>query len=127
MGAIIVEGEVRHGRRLGGKLGFPTANIAAGGMEDIAGGVYAARAAVDGRMYEGMASLGYRPTIDPDSRERVLEVHLFGFEGSLYGRRLSVELAKFIRPEERFGSLDELKEAVEGDRREIEEYFKTNR
>lgn len=53
-------------------------------------GVYASRVEVDGRMYDAMSNLGYKPTVD--GRRRLLETNIFGFEGDLYGRRLRVEL-----------------------------------
>ena len=87
-------------------MGFPTANIEADAALDARDGVYASRVEVDGRMYDAMSNLGYKPTVD--GRRRLLETNIFGFEGDLYGRRLRVELLRFIRPERRFGSVEEL-------------------
>lgn len=126
MEKTIIEGEVVSGRRLGGRLGFPTANIAVGDSTDIRDGVYAARVRVGECVYQGMANLGYRPSVESEASPRMLEVNLFGFEGSLYGLRIAVELVAFVRPEERFGSLDDLKAAVDRDRSTIEEYFKNH-
>ena len=103
---MIIEGIVVHGNSLGGRMGFPTANIEADAALDARDGVYASRVEVDGRMYDAMSNLGYKPTVD--GRRRLLETNIFGFEGDLYGRRLRVELLRFIRPERRFGSVEEL-------------------
>ena len=79
-------------------MGFPTANIEADASLDARDGVYASRVEVDGRMYDAMSNLGYKPTVD--GRRRLLETNIFGFEGDLYGRRLRVELLRFIRAAE---------------------------
>ena len=92
-------------------MGFPTANIEADAALDARDGVYASRVEVDGRMYDAMSNLGYKPTVD--GRRRLLETNIFGFEGDLYGRRLRVELLRFIRPERRFGSVEELYAEIE--------------
>ena len=98
-------------------MGFPTANIEADASLDARDGVYASRVEVDGRMYDAMSNLGYKPTVD--GRRRLLETNIFGFEGDLYGRRLRVELLRFIRPERRFGSVEELFRQIGDDRREV--------
>jgi len=114
---MVIEGIVVHGNRLGSRMGIPTANIAVGEGLDARDGVYAARVQVDGRTYEAMADLGCKPTVG--GRRRQLETHLFGFAGDLYGRRLRVELLRFIRPERRFDSVEELFRQIEADRRAI--------
>ena len=98
-------------------MGFPTANIEVDGALAMRDGVYASRVEVDGRTYEAMSNLGCIPTVD--GQRRLLETNLFGFEGDLYGRRLRVELVRFIRVERRFDSVEELFRQIESDRREI--------
>ena len=61
---MIIEGIVVHGNSLGGRMGFPTANIEADAALDARDGVYASRVEVDGRMYDAMSNLGYKPTVD---------------------------------------------------------------
>ena len=117
MERILIEGVVEHGRRLGRELGFPTANLAVPETVSAADGVYRSRAEVGGRTYDAMSNLGYKPTVD--GRRRLLETNIFGFEGDLYGRRLRVELLRFIRPERRFGSVEELFRQIGDDRREV--------
>ena len=73
-------------------MGFPTANIEADASLDARDGVYASRVEVDGRMYDAMSNLGYKPTVD--GRRRLLETNIIGVEGDLYGRRLRVALLR---------------------------------
>ncbi len=114
---VIIEGIVAHGRRLGRELGFPTANLPAGADAPAEDGVYASEAEVDGVRYRAMSNLGSNPSVG--GRERRLETHLFGFEGSLYGRRLRVRLLRKIRDERRFDSVEELRAQIEKDKEHI--------
>jgi riboflavin kinase/FMN adenylyltransferase len=71
---------------------------------------------VDGTLCFGVANLGVRPTVEGgDGADLLLEVHIIDWEGDLYGRWLHVELLRFIRPEQKFASLDQLKEAITRD------------
>lgn len=115
----IVEGVVIGGNRLGRKLGFPTANIAIDESLDIENGVYCSRVIVEGESYVAMTNVGVRPSVD--GSKRLLETHLFGFEGLLYGLTLRVELYDKIRDEKRFGSVDELRQQIEKDSNKIKE------
>lgn len=109
-----IEGEVFKGDQRGRLLGFPTANVALGDYLRPAFGVYATRSRLaDGRWVPGIANLGRRPTVDGHSER--LEVHLFDFEGDLYGQSLETELVAFIRPEQKFDGLDALKTQIAAD------------
>ena len=109
-----IEGRVEHGDARGRQLGFPTANIGLGEYLRPAFGVYAVQAGVDHgtetEWHPGVANLGRRPTV-AGSVER-LEVHLFDFEGDLYGRHLRVRLIEFLRPEKKFDGLDALRAQI---------------
>ena len=118
--AYTVLGEVRHGRALGRTIGFPTANLALFNEQLPPNGVYAVRVtllAEDGRElpYRGVANLGVRPTVDGGGDAPSLEVHLFDFDGDLYGKRLEVEFVSFLREEKRFDSLALLQEQIARD------------
>ena len=103
-----VSGKVVEGRKLGRQLGFATANVAIGEELTPPDGVWAVRVAVvGGEVRPGVANLGVRPTVDGSNR--VLEVHLFDFSGDLYGREIEVTFVRFLRPEQRFASLDLLR------------------
>lgn len=107
-----IRGVVHHGDKRGRLLGFPTANIPLGRHLEPARGVYAATVRhMDGRTHQGVANIGRRPTIN-DGQESRLEVHLFDFEGDLYGQTLSVALHALLRPERRFEGLDALKDQI---------------
>jgi riboflavin kinase/FMN adenylyltransferase len=102
-----VLGKVVPGQKMGQKLGFPTANIDAAGLQLPPDGVYAVRVRIGDKVFSGIANLGIRPTVSHDN-QRVLEVHLFEFEGDLYGMDVEVEFLRFVRPEKKFSSIDEL-------------------
>jgi len=109
-----VFGEVVRGSGKGQQLGFPTANINAAGYQLPPDGVYAARARFADKTFEGIANLGLRPTVSHDAR-RVLEIHLFDFEGDLYGMETEVEFLRFVREERKFASVDELRDQIARD------------
>ncbi|MBE6174605.1 MAG: FMN adenylyltransferase [Rikenellaceae bacterium] len=116
---VVVEGIVVGGNRLGRRLGFPTANIAIGDDLDIENGVYASRVVVEGEEYRAMTNIGVRPSVD--GTKRLLETHLFGFRGLLYGLKLRVELYEKIRDEKKFASVEELRQQIEKDSNKIKE------
>mgnify|MGYP003584144429 CR=1 FL=1 len=109
-----VLGEVVPGRKLGRRLGYPTANIDPDGFQLPPDGVYAASVKVDGVPRRAMVNLGCRPTVGGEP-ERVLEAHILGFGGDLYGRELEVEFLRFLRPEKKFASLDDLRVQIARD------------
>lgn len=102
-----LEGEVMRGDARGRDLGYPTANLALpDGIIAPANGIYAVRVrgVVEGN---GVASLGVRPTFGVGGA-RLLEVHIFEFDGDIYGRRLGVDFVQRLRGEERFESVGDL-------------------
>ena len=116
---IVIEGVVIGGNQLGRKLGFPTANIDMSQYPDIENGVYCSKVVVDGQAYVAMTNVGVRPSVD--GSRRLLETHLFGFEGLLYGLKLRVELYEKIRDEKKFSSVEELRKQIEQDSNKIKE------
>lgn len=106
-----LEGIVVHGKQLGRRLGFPTANLS---PEQLVGsipsnGVYAAIATLqDGRRFKAMVNVGYRPTVDASRNLLSVEAHLSGFDGDLYGQKLSLLILSRIRDERRMASLEQL-------------------
>jgi riboflavin kinase/FMN adenylyltransferase len=106
-----MRGRVVYGNQLGRKLGFPTANIRMRRRKLPLTGIFAVRVrGVDAEnthaARDAVASLGFRPTVD--GTQPLLEVHVFDWSGSLYGRELDVEFVAKIRDEEKFESLDAL-------------------
>lgn len=112
-----IEGRVIGGNKLGRKLGFPTANLLVDSTLQAGDGVYSARVTVGSESYDAMAYLGCKPSAG--GGRRVLEAHLFDFDGDLYDRTIAIDLQTFIRPERRFDSFDELREQLERDARII--------
>jgi len=109
--AWAVEARVEHGDARGREMGFPTANMHLGHCLAPAFGVYAVRVAIlEGdrvvSRHDGVANYGIRPMYQV--QVPLLETHLFDFNGDLYGKYLSVELIRYIRPEAKFPSLDAL-------------------
>lgn len=113
----VIEGEVEHGRRLGRRLGFPTANLPVPEDLEIPDGVYRSRVEIEGRSYAAMSNLGRNPSVGGVARR--LETHLFGFRGELYGRRLRVELLERIRGEQTFATTEELRAQILRDEAQI--------
>ena len=119
---VVVEGVVIGGNRLGRKLGFPTANIALSDSCEVENGVYCSKVTVAGKEYHAMTNIGVRPSVD--GTKRLLETHLFGFQGLLYGLKLRVELYEKIRDEKRFDSVEELRKQIASDAEKIKNNIK---
>jgi riboflavin kinase / FMN adenylyltransferase len=101
-----VSGTVIHGDKRGRELGFPTANLRLDPACRLRHGVYAVRAGIGGRRYDGVASFGRRPMFDGGAV--LLEVFLFDFSGDLYGQQIDVAFIAWIREEAVFNSLEAL-------------------
>ncbi|HEY0413529.1 MAG TPA: bifunctional riboflavin kinase/FAD synthetase [Allosphingosinicella sp.] len=102
-----IEGVVEHGDKRGREIGYPTANLGLANYVRPRFGVYAVRGRLaDGRVLDGAANLGIRPTFEPP--KELLEPYFLDFDGDLYGQTVAVELISFLRPEEKYGSLDAL-------------------
>lgn len=109
-----LQGSVVHGKEIGRKLGFPTANIAVDNADKLipALGVYAADAIVgNGETYRAVVNIGNRPTIDAEG-SATIEAHLDGFTGYIYGEEVELHFIARLRGEKKFASLDELRDAI---------------
>ncbi|WP_028550471.1 bifunctional riboflavin kinase/FAD synthetase [Paenibacillus sp. UNC451MF] len=104
-----ITGTVVTGDGRGRTIGFPTANIEMSEPFVIPTlGVYAVRVTLDGEVYNAVMNVGKKPTFVEDLEKPTLEAHLFDFSRMIYGSALSVEFISFLRPERKFGSVDEL-------------------
>lgn len=115
-----IRGTVIRGRGLGSGLDFPTANVAVG-LQDIAGldfGVYFGSVTVQGLgLFDALVNVGVRPTVESGEQVRPnVEAYLLDFSGDLYGQEIEVCLLQFIRPEKRFDSLEQLRQAMKQDK-----------
>ena len=118
-------GRVAHGAKLGRSLGFPTANIRLQRMPPVSG-IFAVRVHGIARTpLPGVASVGVRPTIT-DSGEPVLEVFIFDFDETIYGRRVVVEFLHKLRDEERLPDLETLARRIRTDVGDARAFFARN-
>lgn len=109
-----VEGVVQHGDKNGRLLGFPTANIDMAHYLRPRYGIYAVRGRLpDGRVLDGAANLGIRPSFNPP--KELLEPHFFDFSEDLYGQTIEVEFHAFLRGEQKFDSMDALMDQMAKD------------
>ena len=113
--SFLLTGRVVTGAGLGTKIGFPTANLQVEGMQLPPDGVYAVRIQEGDKRHVGVANIGIRPTVDPSSSQRTVEVHLFDFSESLVGRELGIEFIEFLRSERKFPDLSALTTQIAGD------------
>jgi riboflavin kinase / FMN adenylyltransferase len=104
-----IRGVVVHGDKRGRTIGFPTANVRLSRPYLIGkNGVYGVRFNVDGQSYRGVMNVGIKPTFELEKKEKSLEVHIFDFQGDLYGKEVEVEFLFFIRDEQKFSGVDAL-------------------
>lgn len=109
-----ITGRVGHGRKLGRTIGVPTANLLLKRRVSPVSGVFVVSVfGVDNSIYQGVANIGIRPTVNGERQQ--LEVHIFDFEGDLYGEQLEVILESKLRSEVKFDSFAELKVQIDKD------------
>ena len=121
----VTKGTVVHGEKRGRKLGFPTANTLLDDEYIIPStGVYAVRLQMDGIHYPGVCNVGYKPTFhDQHPGKPSVEVHLFDFEGDIYGKRVAIEWNCRLRSEKKFSGLEELVAQINKDKQSAKEFF----
>ena len=115
-------GEVVAGRKIGRTLGIPTANLKL--PEEVVHlrhGVYACKAIVGNSTYLAVTNVGHRPTVG--GHVVTVEPWLLDFKGDLYGKELTLEFHKFLRPEKKFDSLEALKEAIRENAEQTRNFF----
>lgn len=118
-----VEGEVVYGNQIGRTIGAPTVNQLVSSTKLMPpNGVYASRVRMNGKIYDGVTNIGYKPTVT-DKKVKGVETHIFDYEGDLYGKNIIVELLHYTRAEKRFASVDELKQQIQKDSNMAREYL----
>lgn len=121
----ILSGSVVSGRKLGRTLGIPTANISIPEeVVDLPFGVYACKATVEGQTYLAVTNIGNRPTVG--GHRVTVEPWLLDFDGDLYGKDLTLAFYRFLRPEQKFPSLDALKAEIMKNAAECRKFFESN-
>ena len=117
-----MSGRVAHGEKLGRELGFPTANIHLHRHASAVQGIFVVEVfGLDGEPVQGVASVGTRPTVN--ETKALLEVFLLDFDQDIYGRHIQVSFLKKLRDEEKFDSIEELKQQIQMDVEQAQAYF----
>jgi riboflavin kinase / FMN adenylyltransferase len=118
-----INGIVIKGEQIGRSIGFPTANIHIPNDYKLVpcDGAYAVQVKIEGQLYKGMLNIGNRPTLK--GINKTVEVNLFDFSDDLYDKRVTVYFKEYLRPEEKFANLEELKLQLERDRLKAMEIF----
>ena len=117
------KGEIVHGRQLGRTIGIPTANLIPPVIKKLPpNGVYITESLIQGKTYQGITNIGYKPTV----KENFLgvETYLFSCNADLYGQEAEVRFYRYLRPEIKFSSLEELKCQMLKDIEEGKSYFR---
>lgn len=125
--SFALHGTVVEGQKLGRLIQFPTANIEASDPDKIIPGygVYAVHVKILNQTYHGMLNIGSRPTINNNADHRSIEVHLFDFDSDIYGESIELIFFTKLREEQKFGSLDALKEQLTKDKAATISFFQS--
>lgn len=123
-----LHGTVVEGQKLGRKIQFPTANVEASDPDKIIPGygVYAVQVVVQDKSHHGMLNIGSRPTVNNNADNRSIEVHIFNFEANIYGEPIELLFYKKLREEQKFSSLDALKDQLARDKKDTLDWFQNN-
>lgn len=123
---FMLSGTVVNGKKLGGKIGFPTANINIKETYKLIPktGVYVITSVINNKTVFGMMNIGNRPTLDGD--HQTIEVHFFDFNQDLYGKELTIDLLYFLRDEQKFGSINDLVNQLKKDEQSARDYIANN-
>ena len=116
------EGKVIRGLGLGKKLGFPTANLTVEKEKLLPEGIFISQVKIGSKKYRSMTYIGRRPTLGLSAK--TVEVYILGFEGRLYGKKISVELLSKIRNDKKFLSVKKLAQRIRNDLKITQRYFK---
>ena len=118
-----ITGVIEQGDQRGRQLGFPTANFRPGVPLALSRGVYASRFSAQGQEYLGVTNVGVRPTFGQN--ETTVETWIFDFSGDLYEEAVEMWPVRFLRAEQRFSGVDELKQQIGQDIQAAASFFKT--
>ena len=123
---FMLNGTVVNGKKLGGTIGYPTANIDVKETYKLIPktGVYVVKSTIDKKTVYGMMNIGSRPTVD--GNHQTIEVYFFDFNQDLYNQNLTIELMYFLRDEHKFDSIDSLVHQLEKDEETARNYIQRN-
>ena len=116
-------GTVSKGKQLGRTIGFPTANLKIKDNEKLIprNGVYVVKSIINQKIVFGMMNIGFNPTVKGENL--TIEVHFFNFEADLYDQKIKVSIFKHLRSEQKFSSVDLLKEQLFKDKESALSYI----
>ena len=123
----MLNGLVVNGKQLGGKIGYPTANIDVQEAYKLIPktGVYVVQSTIEDKTIFGMMNIGSRPTVD--GNHQTIEVHFFDFNQDLYGKHLTISLLYFLRDEHKFDAISSLVLQLKKDEETARNYIKNLR
>jgi riboflavin kinase/FMN adenylyltransferase len=123
--SFALHGTVVEGQKLGRKIQFPTANVASSDPDKIIPGygVYAVKVIIQNKTHLGMLNIGSRPTVNNNADNRSIEVHILDFNDDVYGQPIILQFFKKLREEQKFESLEALKEQLAKDKENTIEFF----
>ena len=123
---FMLNGFVVNGKKIGGTIGYPTANIDIKEAYKLIPkvGVYVVKSFIENKTVYGMMNIGNRPTVN--GKHQTIEVHFFDFERDLYGKNFKIELIYFLRDEHKFDSLDSLILQLKQDEQASRNYIQDN-
>ena len=115
--AFMLTGEIVKGNNLGEKIGFPTANLAIQETYKLLPktGSYVVKSNLENETVYGMMNIGFNPTVK--GKKLTIEIHFFDFNKDLYGRKIQIDVLKFLRDEQKFNSIENLKNQLDKDRK----------
>lgn len=113
---FMLTGEIVKGKNLGEKIGFPTANLFIEETYKLLPktGSYIVKSELENQTVYGMMNIGYNPTVK--GKKQTIEIHFFNFNKDLYGKKIQIDVLKFLRDEQKFESVDDLKNQLEIDK-----------
>ena len=113
---FMLNGTVVEGKNLGEKIGFPTANLFVKETYKLLPktGSYVVKAEIENKTVYGMMNIGFNPTVK--GKKQTIEIHFFNFNKDLYGKNIQIDVLKFLRDEQKFDSVEDLKNQLEKDK-----------
>jgi riboflavin kinase/FMN adenylyltransferase len=116
---MTITGTIIEGKKLGRKIGFPTANILPDANEPIpANGAYAVEVNTEFGCFLGMLNIGVNPTIDSENKKLSIEVHIINFDKDIYNKNISITFNKKLRDEMQFENIEQLVAQMKLDKEE---------
>ncbi len=120
---FMLTGDVVSGKNLGEKIGYPTANLHIKETYKLIPktGAYIVKSFIDNELVFGMMNIGFRPTVS--GKNQTIEIHFFNFDKNIYGQKIQVDVLHFLRQEQKFESIEDLKKQLKKDKENSLQYI----